>query len=142
MKIMTILYNPVNWLFSATSIPTYRIEIVLKYPHLAISTQLVKWCWRTPASRFSSEWKFWINFSPVKMRLKRATWDTVIVKVLKMDNASFSAGGECGEEIERALMDLGPLLGVTIKEETPDELADGAANRGNVCVFILNKTKV
>ncbi|XP_045453569.1 transcription intermediary factor 1-alpha [Melitaea cinxia] len=48
-----------------------------------------------------------------------------------MDNASFSAGGECGEEIERALMDLGPLLGVTIKEETPDELADGTASRGN-----------
>lgn len=57
-----------------------------------------------------------------------------------MDNASFSAGGECGEEIERALMDLGPLLGVTIKEETPDELADGAANRGNVCDFILYKS--
>ncbi|CAH2088412.1 unnamed protein product [Euphydryas editha] len=49
-----------------------------------------------------------------------------------MENASFSAGGECGEEIERALMDLGPLLGVTIKEETPDELAEGTTSRGNV----------
>lgn len=26
-----------------------------------------------------------------------------------------------GEEIERALMDLGPLLGVSIKEEAQDE---------------------
>ncbi|KAG7304650.1 hypothetical protein JYU34_009991 [Plutella xylostella] len=36
---------------------------------------------------------------------------------------SFQASGE---EIERALRDLGPLLGVSIKEEAPDELADSA----------------
>lgn len=29
-----------------------------------------------------------------------------------------------GEEIERALMDLGPLLGVSIKEEVAEELPD------------------
>ncbi|XP_050355270.1 E3 ubiquitin-protein ligase TRIM33 isoform X1 [Nymphalis io] len=49
-----------------------------------------------------------------------------------MENASFSAGAECGEEIERALMDLGPFLGVTIKEETPDELTEGTATRANL----------
>lgn len=38
-----------------------------------------------------------------------------------MENVNFQPSGE---EIERALMDLGPLLGVTIKEEVPDELAD------------------
>ncbi|CAG5057795.1 unnamed protein product [Parnassius apollo] len=43
---------------------------------------------------------------------------------LQMENAGFQPSGE---EIERALMDLGPLLGVTIKEEAPDELPDGAA---------------
>ncbi|KAJ2941124.1 hypothetical protein O0L34_g10359 [Tuta absoluta] len=32
-----------------------------------------------------------------------------------------------GEEMERALMDLGPLLGVSIKEEAPDEAYDAAA---------------
>ncbi|XP_047998746.1 E3 ubiquitin-protein ligase TRIM33 [Leguminivora glycinivorella] len=37
-----------------------------------------------------------------------------------MDNVNFDASGE---DIERALMDLGPLLGVAIKEEVPDELA-------------------
>ncbi|XP_068623057.1 E3 ubiquitin-protein ligase TRIM33-like [Battus philenor] len=41
-----------------------------------------------------------------------------------MENAAFQPSGE---EIERALMDLGPLLGVTIKEETPDELHETAA---------------
>lgn len=49
-----------------------------------------------------------------------------------MENVNFPPSGECGEEIERALMDLGPLLGVTIKEEVPDELPDGATSRGNV----------
>ncbi|XP_049878554.1 E3 ubiquitin-protein ligase TRIM33 [Pectinophora gossypiella] len=45
-----------------------------------------------------------------------------------------------GEEIERALMDLGPLLGVSIKEEVPEEPPDAATasasntstNAGNV----------
>ncbi|KAI5631167.1 b-box zinc finger domain-containing protein [Phthorimaea operculella] len=32
-----------------------------------------------------------------------------------------------GEEMERALMDLGPLLGVSIKEEAPDEAHEAAA---------------
>ncbi|XP_063384377.1 E3 ubiquitin-protein ligase TRIM33 [Cydia fagiglandana] len=41
-----------------------------------------------------------------------------------MDNVNFDASGE---DIERALMDLGPLLGVAIKEEAPDELAAPAA---------------
>lgn len=41
-----------------------------------------------------------------------------------MDNVNFQASGE---EIERALMDLGPLLGVSIKEETPDESPDPTA---------------
>ncbi|KAL0830219.1 hypothetical protein ABMA28_003671 [Loxostege sticticalis] len=41
-----------------------------------------------------------------------------------MENVNFQPSGE---EIERALMDLGPLLGVTIKEEVPDELSDAAA---------------
>ncbi|CAH0718870.1 unnamed protein product, partial [Brenthis ino] len=49
-----------------------------------------------------------------------------------MENVNFSPSGECGEEIERALMDLGPLLGVTIKEEVPDELPDRATSQGNV----------
>ncbi|XP_045504983.1 transcription intermediary factor 1-alpha [Colias croceus] len=50
-----------------------------------------------------------------------------------MEASGFPAGAECGEEIERALMDLGPLLGVTIKEEAPDELSDStAASRANV----------
>lgn len=38
-----------------------------------------------------------------------------------MENVNFQPSGE---EIERALMDLGPLLGVTIKEEAPDDLPD------------------
>lgn len=41
-----------------------------------------------------------------------------------MESVNFEASGE---EIERALMDLGPLLGVSIKEETPDEAPDPAA---------------
>lgn len=41
-----------------------------------------------------------------------------------MENVNFQPSGE---EIERALMDLGPLLGVSIKEEVQDELADGGA---------------
>uniref|UniRef100_A0A2A4JP59 B box-type domain-containing protein n=1 Tax=Heliothis virescens TaxID=7102 RepID=A0A2A4JP59_HELVI len=41
-----------------------------------------------------------------------------------MENVNFQPSGD---EIERALMDLGPLLGVTIKEEAPDELGDAAA---------------
>lgn len=41
-----------------------------------------------------------------------------------MENVNFQPSGE---EIERALMDLGPLLGVSIKEETPDEAPDAAA---------------
>ncbi|XP_061380790.1 E3 ubiquitin-protein ligase TRIM33 isoform X1 [Danaus plexippus] len=49
-----------------------------------------------------------------------------------MENVGFPSGGECGEEIERALMDIGPLLGVTIKEEAPDELTDGSSSRINV----------
>lgn len=36
-----------------------------------------------------------------------------------------------GEEIERALMDLGPLLGVSIKEEVQDESADAGAPTNN-----------
>lgn len=54
-----------------------------------------------------------------------------------MENVNFPSGGECGEEIERALMDLGPLLGVTIKEEVPDEPPDRAASQGNVRIIIL-----
>ncbi|KAJ8721128.1 hypothetical protein PYW08_006593 [Mythimna loreyi] len=38
-----------------------------------------------------------------------------------MENVNFQPSGE---EIERALMDLGPLLGVSIKEEVQDELGD------------------
>lgn len=41
-----------------------------------------------------------------------------------MENVNYQPSGE---EIERALMDLGPLLGVNIKEEVPDELPDAAA---------------
>lgn len=41
-----------------------------------------------------------------------------------MENVNFQA---CGDEIERALMDLGPLLGVSIKEEVPEEITDGSA---------------
>ncbi|XP_022823886.1 transcription intermediary factor 1-beta [Spodoptera litura] len=41
-----------------------------------------------------------------------------------MENINFQPSGE---EIERALMDLGPLLGVSIKEEVPEELTDGSA---------------
>ncbi|RVE51885.1 hypothetical protein evm_003505 [Chilo suppressalis] len=41
-----------------------------------------------------------------------------------MENVGFQPSGE---EIERALMDLGPLLGVTIKEEVQDELPDAAS---------------
>ncbi|KAH9631928.1 hypothetical protein HF086_000265 [Spodoptera exigua] len=41
-----------------------------------------------------------------------------------MENVNFQPSGE---EIERALMDLGPLLGVSIKEEVPEELPDGTA---------------
>ncbi|PZC73661.1 hypothetical protein B5X24_HaOG208994 [Helicoverpa armigera] len=41
-----------------------------------------------------------------------------------MENVNFQPSGD---EIERALMDLGPLLGVTIKEEVPDELGDAGA---------------
>lgn len=41
-----------------------------------------------------------------------------------MESVNFEASGE---EIERALMDLGPLLGVSIKEETPEEVPDPAA---------------
>lgn len=38
-----------------------------------------------------------------------------------------------GEEIERALMDLGPLLGVSIKEEVPDHTMDtGVPTNNNV----------
>ncbi|VVD05193.1 unnamed protein product, partial [Leptidea sinapis] len=50
-----------------------------------------------------------------------------------MDNNVFQSGG-CGEDLEQALMDLGPLLGVTIKEEAPDEPSDSsaAASRANV----------
>lgn len=49
-----------------------------------------------------------------------------------MDTVNFQPSGE---EIERALMDLGPLLGVTIKEEVPDELADpNASARSNLNV--------
>ncbi|XP_052744697.1 transcription intermediary factor 1-alpha [Bicyclus anynana] len=44
-----------------------------------------------------------------------------------MENAGFPSADGCGEDIERALMDLGPLLGVSIKEEAPDELADGSS---------------
>lgn len=58
-----------------------------------------------------------------------------------MDNATFQPSGE---DIERALMDLGPLLGVTIKEEAPDELPDGAraaaaapASNQNVCLIFF-----
>lgn len=53
-----------------------------------------------------------------------------------MENVNFQPSGE---EIERALMDLGPLLGVTIKEEVPDELSDAAApaSRLNVSHFQL-----
>lgn len=40
-----------------------------------------------------------------------------------MEKVNFASG----EDIERALMDLGPLLGVTIKEEVQDELPDAAA---------------
>lgn len=36
-----------------------------------------------------------------------------------MENVGFQPSGE---DIERALMDLGPLLGVTIKEEAAEEL--------------------
>lgn len=53
-----------------------------------------------------------------------------------MENVNFPQGGECGEDIERALMDLGPLLGVTIKEEVPDELPDRAASQGNVRIIV------
>ncbi|CAH2218257.1 jg23498 [Pararge aegeria aegeria] len=49
-----------------------------------------------------------------------------------MENAGFPSGEGCGEDIERALMDLGPLLGVSIKEEVPDDLGDGMASRNNV----------
>ncbi|XP_075981925.1 transcription intermediary factor 1-alpha-like [Anticarsia gemmatalis] len=45
-----------------------------------------------------------------------------------MENVNFQPSGE---EIERALMDLGPLLGVTIKEEVPDELADPGGPAGS-----------
>ncbi|XP_028035606.1 E3 ubiquitin-protein ligase TRIM33 isoform X4 [Bombyx mandarina] len=41
-----------------------------------------------------------------------------------MENVNFQPSGE---DIERALMDLGPLLGVTIKEEVPDDLAEPSA---------------
>ncbi|KAM3955462.1 tripartite motif-containing protein bonus [Aphomia sociella] len=41
-----------------------------------------------------------------------------------MENINYQPSGE---EIERALMDLGPLLGVTIKEEVQDELPDATA---------------
>lgn len=41
-----------------------------------------------------------------------------------MENPEFPAAGD---EIERALMDLGPLLGVTVKEEVQDELPDASA---------------
>ncbi|XP_041969515.1 E3 ubiquitin-protein ligase TRIM33 [Aricia agestis] len=47
-----------------------------------------------------------------------------------MENAGFPSSGDCGEEIERALMDLGPLLGVSIKEEINEELGDGSSNSG------------
>ncbi|XP_028168858.1 transcription intermediary factor 1-alpha [Ostrinia furnacalis] len=49
-----------------------------------------------------------------------------------MENVNFQPSGE---EIERALMDLGPLLGVTIKEEVQDELGEASsapASRVNV----------
>ncbi|CAK1542432.1 unnamed protein product [Leptosia nina] len=50
-----------------------------------------------------------------------------------MESGEFGSSGGCGEEIERALMDLGPLLGVSIKEEVPDDSADGVASlRTNV----------
>lgn len=53
-----------------------------------------------------------------------------------MENASFPSTADCGEEIERALMDLGPLLGVTIKEEITEELAEGSsASSVNVRLF-------
>lgn len=45
-----------------------------------------------------------------------------------MENVNFQPSGE---EIERALMDLGPLLGVTIKEEVQDELGDAGAAPAN-----------
>ncbi|KPJ11076.1 E3 ubiquitin-protein ligase TRIM33 [Papilio machaon] len=41
-----------------------------------------------------------------------------------MENVGFQPSGE---EIERALMDLGPLLGVTIKEEASEELPEAIA---------------
>lgn len=41
-----------------------------------------------------------------------------------MENVNFP---ESGEEIERALMDLGPLLGVSVKEEVLDDAPDTAA---------------
>ncbi|CAF4764366.1 unnamed protein product [Pieris macdunnoughi] len=50
-----------------------------------------------------------------------------------MESSSlFTGGSDCGEEIERALMDLGPLLGVTIKEEVLEELTDNSSSRPNV----------
>lgn len=47
-----------------------------------------------------------------------------------------------GEEIERALMDLGPLLGVSIKEEVPDETMDaGAPTNNNVRSTTCSRVK-
>lgn len=51
--------------------------------------------------------------------------------ISQMENAGFPSGGGCADDIERALMDLGPLLGV-IKEEVPDEITDPSASRTNV----------
>lgn len=53
-----------------------------------------------------------------------------------------------GDEIERALLDLGPLLGVSIKEEAPDEaladpLVDPAARSSlptNVSLYFFPET--
>lgn len=43
-----------------------------------------------------------------------------------------------GEEIERALMDLGPLLGVSIKEEITDDATDTGAPANNNVRSLFN----
>ncbi|KPI98315.1 E3 ubiquitin-protein ligase TRIM33 [Papilio xuthus] len=52
-----------------------------------------------------------------------------------MENVGFQPSGE---DIERALMDLGPLLGVTIKEEVSEELHEAPAGPAPVPAPNLN----
>lgn len=93
----------------------------MKLLHLTISAQL---CVRAQLLKLAGEsygckGPGWV----VKMRMKWAVLHGSVETVVKMEKVNFASG----EDIERALMDLGPLLGVTIKEEVQDELPDAAA---------------